>query len=159
MLHASFDSDPVFASLLKSGNKEDLNGTYGIDVDGFSHSEQQYQKNTAILKTTLYDQSGNGVVITDFAPRLWQYGRTHRPVTIMRILEPIGSPKIRVRIRPADNEQDTAYQRLEGSNHIKFNGATQSLRLTTDISVTSILDEKWFILDRKSHLIWLQRQH
>ncbi|MFB9133473.1 glycoside hydrolase family 15 protein [Vibrio olivae] len=149
-----FDSDPVFASLLKSGNKEDLNGTYGIDVDGFSHSEQQYQKNTAILKTTLYDQSGNGVVITDFAPRLWQYGRTHRPVTIMRILEPIGSPKIRVRIRPADNEQDTAYQRLEGSNHIKFNGATQSLRLTTDISVTSILDEKWFILDRKSHLIF-----
>ncbi|SDI02162.1 Glucoamylase (glucan-1,4-alpha-glucosidase), GH15 family [Vibrio xiamenensis] len=149
-----FDSDPVFASLLKSGAKESLNGTYGIDLDGFSHSEQEYQKNTAILKTTLYDQKGSGVVITDFAPRLWQYGRTHRPVTLMRMIQPIGSPKIRIRIRPADNEQDTAYQRLEGSNHIKFIGSSQSLRLTADISITSILDEKWFILDRDCHLIF-----
>ncbi len=149
-----FDSDPVFASLLKSGEKESLNGTYGLDLDGFSHSEQEYQKNTAILKTTLYDQKGSGVVITDFAPRLWQYGRTHRPVTLMRMIQPIGSPKIRIRIRPADNEQDTPYQRLEGSNHIKFIGSSQSLRLTTDISITSILDEKWFILDRDCHLIF-----
>ncbi len=149
-----FDSDPVFASLLKSGEKTAIDGTYGIDLDGFSHSEQQYQKNTAILKTTLFDQNGNGIVVTDFAPRLWLYGRTHRPVTLMRILTPIGAPKIRLRVRPADNEQDRPYQRLEGSNHIKFIGSTQSLRLTTDLSITSVLDEKWFILDKECHLIF-----
>ncbi|MFM2476759.1 glycoside hydrolase family 15 protein [Celerinatantimonas sp. MCCC 1A17872] len=149
-----FDSDPVFASLLKVGDKASLTGTYGIDIADFSYSEQEYIKNTAILKTTLYDQRGNGLTITDFAPRFWLYGRTHRPITLMRILTPIGSPKIRVRLRPADNEQNKPYQRIEGSNHISFIGETQSLRLTTDVSITSIHDEKWFILDQERYLIF-----
>ncbi|MFM2484107.1 glycoside hydrolase family 15 protein [Celerinatantimonas yamalensis] len=149
-----FDSDPIFASLLKTGDKASLTGTYGIDLADYSYSEQQYYKNTAIVKTTLYDQHGNGVIITDFAPRFWQYGRTYRPVTLMRIVTPIGSPKIRIRLRPADNTQNTPYQRIEGSNHISFIGETQSLRLTTDVSVISIHDEKWFILDQERHLIF-----
>ncbi|MDC0610414.1 glycoside hydrolase family 15 protein [Vibrio sp.] len=149
-----FDSDPVFASLLKTGEKQDLHGTYGIDLDGFSHSEQHYEKNTAVLKTVLHDQKGNSVTITDFAPRLELYGRLHRPVTLMRILTPHGSPKIRVRLRPANNEEGTPYQRIEGSNHIKYLSDMQSLRLTTDLSIASVFDEKWFILDHESHLIF-----
>lgn len=149
-----FDSDPIFASLLKTGNKEDLTGTFGIDIDDFSYSEQQYQKNTAILNTTLYDQHGNGVLITDFAPRFWQFGRTHRPITIMRKLTPIGSPKIKIRLRPADNETNELYRAIEGSNHISYVGETQSLRLTTDLSITSIHDEKWFILDQERSMIF-----
>lgn len=148
-----FDSDPVFASLLKTGDKADLTGTYGIDLDGFSHSEQQYRKNTAILDTTLYDLQGNSVTITDFAPRLMLYGRMHRPVTLMRILTPVGSPRIRVRLRPADNETNKAYERIEGTNHIKYTSDGLSLRLTTDLSISSIFDESWFILDNESHLV------
>ncbi|MGO1298688.1 MAG: glycoside hydrolase family 15 protein [Vibrio sp.] len=148
-----FDSDPVFASLLKTGDKSELIGTYGIDLDGFSHSEQQYRKNTAILETTLYDLQGNSVKIVDFAPRLMLYGRMHRPVTLMRILTPVGSPRIRIRLRPADNENNEAYKRIEGTNHIKYSSDTLSLRLTTDLSISSIYDESWFILDGESHLV------
>ncbi|MBF9000444.1 glycoside hydrolase family 15 protein [Vibrio nitrifigilis] len=149
-----FDSDPVFASLLKTGEKTEQIGTYGIDLDGFSHSKQQYRKNTAILETTLFDQKGNGVRITDFAPRLMLYGRVHRPVSLIRILSPIGSPKIRVRLRPADNETGQPYVKIEGSNHIKYLNDTLSLRLTTDLSITCIQDESWFILDQDSYLIF-----
>lgn len=148
-----FDSDPVFASLLKQGDKTEQIGTYGIDIDEFAYSEQAYKANTAVLETTLYDQHGNGLTITDFAPRFSQYGRVHRPITLMRILTPIGSPKIRIRLSPADHEQNRLYQRIEGSNHISFIADALSLRLTTDISVTSIHDEKWFILDQERYLI------
>ncbi|MDO3382759.1 glycoside hydrolase family 15 protein [Gilvimarinus algae] len=149
-----FDGEPVFCSLLKTDGPETLMGTFAIDLDGFSHSEQHYEKNTAILKTTLYDDRGNGVVVTDFVPRFTQYGRMFRPMMLNRKLKPIGSPKIRVRARPACDDGAQGYNKIQGSNHIRYIGSDKALRLTTGLSVTAVMDETWFILDGEHHLVF-----
>ncbi|MDO3388439.1 glycoside hydrolase family 15 protein [Gilvimarinus sp. SDUM040013] len=149
-----FDGDPVFCSLLKTDDEESIQGTFAIDLEGFSHSEQRYEKNTAILVTKLYDSHGNGVVVTDFVPRFNQYGRMFRPMMLNRKLEPIGSPKIRIRLRPAFNDGQHPYTRIQGSNHIRFVGNDLALRLTTGLSVTAIMDETWFVLDGDHYMIF-----
>jgi hypothetical protein len=50
-----FDADPVFCSLLRKN--KDI-GFFDIELQHFERSEQEYVKNTAILKTTLYDKFG-----------------------------------------------------------------------------------------------------
>lgn len=50
-----FDADPVFCSLLRKN--KDI-GFFDIELLNFARSEQEYIKNTAILKTTLYDKFG-----------------------------------------------------------------------------------------------------
>src|SRR5690554_2092055 len=134
-----FDGDPVFSSLLKTDDPESIIGTYAIDLKDFSHSEQYYEKNTAILVTHLYDTSGNGVTITDFVPRFMQYDRMFRPMMLCRKLEPIGSPKMRVRLRPACDDGAQAYRKIQGSNHIRYVGGDMALRLTTDLSITAVM--------------------
>jgi len=148
-----FDGEPIFGSLLKIGDAENLHGTYSIELIDFSHSEQCYLKNTAILETTLMDKRGNGVIITDFCPRFHHFGRTHRPTTLIRRLTPIGSPKLRIRLRPAQEDCSLPMQRVQGSCHISYLSNHLSLRLTTDLSVTAVMDETPFILGRESHLI------
>ena len=57
-----FDSDAMFSQLL-SGGTTDV-GFFSIDIDDFSHSEQHYERNTAILVTTLYTKCGSALEIT-----------------------------------------------------------------------------------------------
>ena len=149
-----FDGHPIFCSLLKTDSPETISGTFAIDLVDFDHSEQHYEHNTAILKTYLYDSRGNGVEITDFSPRFQQYGRTHRPTTIIRKLSPIGSPKIKLRVRPCSKDGGSEIERVQGSNHIRFVCTDFSLRATTDISVCSIIDETVFVLGETKHIIF-----
>jgi len=153
-----FDGEPVFSALLKTDTAEAAIGTYAIDIMDFSHAEQHYEKNTAILKTLLYDIYGNGVCITDVIPRFMQHGRMFRPIMLIRKLEPIGSPRLRVRLRPAFNQGTQAYTRVQGSNHIRYQGKDQALRLTTDLSITAIMDETQFVLDGVRYMIFADDQ-
>lgn len=149
-----FDGQPIFSSLLKTDSPEDLTGTFAVDLMGCKRTEQQYEHNTAILKTCLYDDSGNGVEITDFCPRFHQYGRVHRPTTIIRKLTPIGSPRLRIRLRPTFNDGAQRPKQVMGSNHISYIGDDFSLRLTTDISINAILDETTFVLGESHYLVF-----
>lgn len=149
-----FDGQPVFSSLLKSEDDEQLQGTFAVDIDDFSHSEQAYEKNTAVLKTTLYDHRGNGVEIIDFVPRFMQYSRVYRPMTIVRKLVPIGAPRVRIRLRPSADDGNTPYRKIQGSNHIRYvSDNKQSLRLTSTLSVTAIMDERPYVLDGEHYLL------
>lgn len=148
-----FDGEPVFGSLLKTGSDEEMIGTFAVDLIDYSHSEQYYEKNTAILRTVMFDKNNNGIEITDFIPRFHQFGRTHRPMSIFRKFVPIGSPTIRVRLRPSEHDCSAPLKKIQGSNHISFKGETLSLRLTTDLSVTAVMDETPFVLDGDHHLI------
>lgn len=149
-----FDGDPVFSSLLKEQSADEIQGTFAIDIDDFSHSEQTYEKNTAVLKTTLYDKKGNGVHVIDFMPRFMQFGRTYRPMSIVRKLIPIGAPQIRVRLRPATDDGATPYRTIQGSNHIRYVSDNKlSLRLTSTLSVTAIMDERCYVLDGEHYLL------
>ena len=140
-----FDGDPLFCSLLDDGRER---GFYGIELDRLAETEQRYLSNTAVLVTRLTDQNGDGVEITDFAPRFLQFGRTFRPTTLMRIVTPFGeTPRIRIRLRPVFHYGSQAPEITRGSNHIRYVGPEFSLRLTTNAPLTYLLDETPFILE------------
>jgi len=149
-----FDSDPAFCSLLRADDEQNLPGYFEVELKDFKRSEQRYLTNTAILSTTLYDGNGGAVRITDLAPRFLYVGRTYTPMMIMRRIEPLhGRPRIRIRLRPARNYGADGCKFTRGSNHIRYKTSDVTLRLTTDASLTHIIDENAFVLDRDLHLI------
>jgi GH15 family glucan-1,4-alpha-glucosidase len=142
-----FDGDPVFNSLLNNGGKEDQSGFFSVDVEQLKTSSQSYERNTAILKTVLKTEEGTSLEITDFAPRFYQFDRIFRPTTIVRLIRPLaGTPKIRIRLRPKFGYGSIDPAITRGSNHIRFVGPDLTLRLTTDATVSYLLDETWFLL-------------
>ncbi len=149
-----FDSDPVFCALLDGGDKPRDYGFYDIVVEDFERSEQRYLANTAIVVTTLYDRHGGVVEVTDFAPRFKQLGRIYRPVMIVRRIRPVaGTPRIHVRLRPAMDYGARRPMITHGSNHVRYLATSGTLRLTTDVPVSFLLDEIPFVLDNEQTLI------
>ncbi|MHC1478915.1 glycoside hydrolase family 15 protein [Frateuria aurantia] len=146
-----FDADASFCALLSP----QLDGGYWrIELEDLVRSEQEYLPNTAILCTRLYDRHGNGVEITDFAPRFHQHDRLYCPVQLIRQLRPIGDrPRVRVRLRPLCDYGARVPERTLGSNHIRLQLGEQPMRLTCDVPVQLIDRELPFALDRCAHLV------
>jgi GH15 family glucan-1,4-alpha-glucosidase len=148
-----FDSEPIFCSLINGDETTVDDGFFDVLIDDFAYSEQHYEPNTAILVTTLYDQHGAAVEITDFAPRFRRFDRMHRPQRLIRLLKPLhGTPRVRVRLRPVHDYGASAMRRVHGSNHINYVGHTVTYRMTTDVPVSFILDEVPFLLEEPAAL-------
>jgi GH15 family glucan-1,4-alpha-glucosidase len=140
-----FDGDPLFCKLL---DDEGERGFYSVELDDLAEVEQSYLSNTAVLVTRMTDGSGDGIEISDFAPRFHQFGRIFRPTTLMRIIKPFGeTPRIRIRLRPMFHHGRHEPQVTRGSNHIRYVGVDTSLRLTTNAPLTYLLEETPFILE------------
>ncbi len=144
------DGDPVFCRLLDgqaAGQEEE--GCWSIAMDDAVECRQSYLRNTAVLETVQADGDGNRLRITDFAPRFKARGRIFRPLTIVRIVEPLaGSPRIRVRLRPRHGYGAHAPETTRGTNHIRFVLGDQVLRLTTDAPVEFVERGTAFLVDR-----------
>lgn len=148
-----FDADPTFCALLDNGG-EGERGVYDVSLFGHARTEQFYRRNSAIVITNLYDDNGNGIEITDFAPRFKQFGRVFRPTMLVRHVRPlIGTPRIRIRLRPAFGHGAGAPERTRGSNHIRYVMPDLTLRLTTDAPVSYIDEEIPFVLESPVTLI------
>jgi GH15 family glucan-1,4-alpha-glucosidase len=148
-----FDGDPAFCALL-AGDGEPKAGFYDVELLDLSRSEQRYLPNTAIVETVLYDSSGGVVKIIDFAPRFQQHGRVFRPMALVRMLIPLaGNPRIRIRLRPLGEYGAVGPTLTHGSNHIRFVLPSVTLRLTTDASLTAVLEERAFMLDHAVALV------
>lgn len=140
-----FDGDPVFCALLKEYEED---GFFAIELADYQRSEQHYQENTAILVTRLYDEHGGAVEITDFAPRFGQFGRMFRPMMLVRrVVRLSGSPRLTVRLRPTHADGASKPELTWGSNHIRYVAPTLTLRLTTDASLTAVMQETAFFLE------------
>ncbi|BCK88449.1 trehalase [Sideroxyarcus emersonii] len=140
-----FDGDPVFCSLLRD---TDDYGFFSIELADCERTEQHYLENTAILVTRLHDRHGGVIEITDFAPRFGQYGRTFRPMMLVRRIKRLsGSPRITLRLRPACDDGAGRPEVTWGSNHIRYVAPAITLRLTTDASLTALLQETPFFLE------------
>jgi GH15 family glucan-1,4-alpha-glucosidase len=143
-----FDGDPVFCALLDRGTAPDARGIWSIELVDRAESAQAYVDNTAVVVTRMTDRAGGVVEITDCAPRFEQHGRLHQPTTIARRIRRLaGSPRIVVRLRPM-----FAYGRTEpvvttGSHHVRYVGPDLALRLSTDASLTAILEERPFFVE------------
>ena len=57
----AFDGDPAFCALLSPREQE--GGVFAIDLEDYSHSEQAYVPNTAVLRTILHDSHGGSIEI------------------------------------------------------------------------------------------------
>jgi GH15 family glucan-1,4-alpha-glucosidase len=154
-----FDGDPVFSSLINGSADGPGNGAEAgfqdVLIDDFSHAEQEYLRNSAVLKTVLYDTHGQAVEVIDLAPRFPLYGRIHRPTTLIRILRPVnGSPRLRLRCRPTFGYGAVTPQVTRGSNHVRYVGEAMAVRLTTDVPIAYVLEERPFVLETPHHLVF-----
>ena len=146
-----FDSDPVFCRLLSGAEEK---GFCDVVLHGCKRIQTQYLRNTAIVQTTLEDGAGNVVRITDFAPRFMRYERVFHPAQIFRRIEPLsGVPRITIRVRPAFEYGGPCTSRAMGSNHIRYSGGIDTLRLTTDAPLSYISGESAFALTQPVNLI------
>ncbi len=143
-----FDSDPVFHALVDSPDGIGAEGCWQIDLADRVSSEQHYVPGTAVLRTRLTDAQGGAIEITDFAPRFFEYQRPFRPLMLVRRVRPVaGRPRIRILLRPRAEWGAQARTRTRGSNHVRFDGAELSVRLTTNAPLTDLLEERLFALD------------
>ena len=148
----AFDGDPAFCALLSPRDHD--GGDYAIELEDYSHSEQAYLHNTAILRTVLHDHQGGAVEIIDFAPRWREHERFYRPVMLVRRVTPLsGNPRIRVRARPLADWGARLPESTWGSNHVRWLLPDFTLRLTTDVPVRFVREETPFVLAHPVHLV------
>jgi len=146
-----FDSSFIFGSLLD----ENSGGEFSVQpAEGHYTSAQHYLKNTNILVTEFHCTEGH-YTVTDFAPRFYQHDRYFRPLMMIRKIKRIsGTPRIRVRCHPVGDYGKKVPQIVQGSNHIRYLNLDSQVRLSTDIPLNYILEEKGFILTDTHYLVF-----
>ncbi len=141
------DGDPVFCSLLRNDAADREQGFFSIELDGATRAEQNYERNTAVLETLLTNADGARIRILDFCPRFRQFGRNFRPVMLIRIVEPLaGHAVIRAKLRPLANYGEQKVSRSAGSNHVRFESQSMTWRVSTDMSLNALLEERLVML-------------
>ncbi len=145
-----FDGDPVFHALLgrpADGSPDDGAGSFAIEIEGLARSEQHYEPNTAVLRTTLVDERGGVLEITDFAPRFMNRGRMFHPVQLVRRLRvKAGAPRVRIVLAPRFDWGRVVPRTTQGSHHVRFVGPDQVLRLTSSAPIAYVLGGQPFLL-------------
>jgi GH15 family glucan-1,4-alpha-glucosidase len=149
-----FDGDAIFNALLQEDPAAPgTRGIWGIELLDLEHTEQYYVTHTAVLVMHARDKHGGIVEVTDFAPRFKHHSRIFCPMMIVRRLKRIaGSPRLRVRLRTSGWSGESV-KTTHGSNHIRYLTPNLVLRLTTDISVTAVLQEIPFLLNDEANLL------
>jgi GH15 family glucan-1,4-alpha-glucosidase len=148
-----FDSDPRFCALLND-HRDGEKGFHDVELFDLREAEQSYRNNSAVVETVLRDNHGGAIEITDFAPRFKQYDRVFRPPMLVRQIRPLaGTPRLRIRLRPAHSYGEGRPEMTRGSNHIRYVMPDLTLRLTTDAPVTYVMEEVPFVLEQPLTLI------
>ncbi|HXF98532.1 MAG TPA: glycoside hydrolase family 15 protein [Gaiellaceae bacterium] len=144
------DSSFVFGPLLdrEKGGAFTVEGVDAIDV------RQEYIENTNVLRTVFSGPKGSFELI-DFAPRFLLYDRYFKPSMLVRILRPLsGEPRARVRCRPTYEYGLEKIGSWRASNHITYTGFPAPVRLTTNVPLTYVEDERPFLLEEDRHLVF-----
>ena len=143
------DSSFVFGPLLdrEQGGAFTVEGIDAVDV------EQAYVENTNVLRTVFRAEGGTFELI-DFAPRFQLYDRFFKPSMLVRILRPLsGEPRAQVRCRPTYEYGLEKVGYWRASNHIAYSGFPTPVRLTTNLPLTYVEDERPFLLEQDRHLV------
>ncbi len=142
-----FDSTPVFDALLQSRNGLPLDGAMTVELEGLSRIEQSYDPGTAIVRTQLWGDQGQGVEVVDFAPRFVTRDRVFRPAQLVRRLRPLaGHPRVRITVRPHGDWGASPPAVTRGSHHLRYVLPHCTLRLNTSAPLTYVTDGTWFEL-------------
>jgi GH15 family glucan-1,4-alpha-glucosidase len=142
------DGDPIFCSLLQGEIAPERAGRWALELLEQVSCSQTYERNSAILETTLTDAQGAVVLLTDFCPRFRQYDRNYRPSMLVRIVRRLaGRPRLRMALTPTDDYGAHQRRTIYGSHHIRYLGREHDLRLTTNASIAAIQGQRVFVLD------------
>ncbi len=145
-----FDSSFLFGSLLD----ENKGGHFSIrPTDPSCTSRQYYIPNTNVLCTEFTCADGR-FLVKDCAPRMRIYERQYRPLMLVRKIELLeGEPAISICCQPRGDYGRIVPESVGASNHIRWQGLEQQLRLTTDVPLTYVQKEQSFILDQDRYLV------
>ncbi|MDF9795838.1 GH15 family glucan-1,4-alpha-glucosidase [Catalinimonas alkaloidigena] len=145
-----FDSSFVFGGLLD----DEKGGEFSILPSSDTYkSHQYYIENTNVLCTEIENEDGK-YRVTDFAPRFFQYDRYFKPLMLVRKIEPLsGTPRVKVKCEPVGEYGGLKPSMNQASNHIKFLGLKSEIRLTTNISLTYIMEDQHFVLNDTRYLV------
>ena len=152
-----FDSPSVFGSILD----EEQGGFWSIEpipaVSGSPtdwETRQHYMRNSNVLVTTFTSKGGESFEVIDFMPRHEMAYLFHRPPQLMRVVRPLkGIPRIVVRCRPKFDYGKTAPRVVETSGGIVFESGHTTYFLSSDASVSYILNETPFELKESKHFV------
>src|SRR5262249_50673363 len=143
------DSSFVFGPILD----REQGGAFSIEGIGATAVETSYVENTNVLRT-MWSGEGGSFELLDFAPRFALYDRFFKPSMRVRILRPLsGEPRARICCRPTYEYGLDDIGRWRASNHIEFTGFPTPVRLTTNVPLTYVEDERPFLLERDRHLV------
>ena len=107
-----------------------------------------------MLRTQLFDKSGQAIEITDFAPRFYNRSRFFKPMTLVRRVRPIkGAPRIRVQLDVRFDWGRSEPVITQGSNHLRYVGDALTLRLNTDAPLSHLLAKRPFVLTREYNFL------
>jgi len=142
-----FDSTPVFDALLRSGDGLPLDGAMTVELEGLARTEQRYDLGTAIVRTQMWDDRGQGIEVVDFAPRFLNRDRMFRPAQLVRRVRPLGGhPRVRFTVRPHGDWGAAPPILTRGSHHVRYVMPEITLRLNTSVPLAYLLDATWFSL-------------
>lgn len=144
------DSSFVFGSLLDT----EKGGCFSIiPLEQEFQTHQYYLQNTNILCTEVFGSWGR-YRITDFMPRFLQNERYFKPLMFIRKLEWLeGDPQLKVVCNPVYDYGKQKSSVELGSNHLRYTGFGHEVRLTTNVSLNYILEEKFFGLSEPRYLV------
>jgi GH15 family glucan-1,4-alpha-glucosidase len=143
------DSSFVFGALLD----RQRGGAFVVEGVGAEEITQEYLENTNVLRTTFTGPGGSFELI-DFAPRFAQYGRHYKPLMLVRILRRVdGEPRVRIRCRPVYDYGAVETRSWRASNHIQYTDLPAPVRLTTNVPLSYLEEERPFLLERDHHVV------
>jgi GH15 family glucan-1,4-alpha-glucosidase len=145
-----FDSSFTFGRLV-AGEK---GGEFSIKPTSENYrTSQQYRHNSNILETEIIGPQGS-YKVTDMAPRFFQHARYYRPLMLIRKIEPLhGFPEVEIKCQPVGKYGELKLSQETGSNHIRYNGLPETLRLSTDIPLNYLKTGDGFVLTKTHYLI------
>ncbi len=145
-----FDSSFVFGSLLDARK----GGEFCIRPAGEASATQYYVENTNILCTE-FEAADGRLLVTDFAPRFYQYDRYFKPLMLVRKIDRLqGYPRVRVRCMPVGDYGSIEPEVTLGSNHIQYLNLGSHVRLTTNIPLSYVIAAKAFVLNGPAYLVF-----
>lgn len=147
-----FDSTFIFGGLLDKAR----GGEFSILPECEFTSKQYYLENTNVLITDITCNNGAKYRVTDYAPRFREHDRYYKPLMLIRQIEPLDgthSPRVKVKCQPVSDYGKTQLTVNRGSNHIQFLGGEERIRLTTNIPVSYVFEEQYFVLNETKYLV------
>lgn len=145
-----FDSSFIFGGLLD----QEKGGRFSISPqDDREASVQYYIENTNVLTTRFQTEEGD-FEVTDFAPRFMRFDRYFKPLMLIRKITRLsGNPRVVVKCEPRGDYGETKAEVSLASNHLRYHGLDDAVRLNTNIPLTYIAQGMPFLLSETKYCV------